>query len=83
MAGTAYWILAQVLIAGEGADSWLARALGKDRKGSASVIVYAIAISVAVLQEWLAQLLYLVVALLWLVPDRHIETHLQAGDFRP
>jgi uncharacterized membrane protein len=80
MAGTAYWILAHVLIAGEGADSLLARAIGKDRKGAASVIVYAIAIPVAFVQEWLAQMLYLAVALLWLVPDRRIEKHLQAGE---
>lgn len=78
MAGTAYWILAHILIASEGTDSLLARAIGKDRKGAASVVVYAIAIPVAFAQEWLAQVLYLAVALLWLVPDRRIEKHLQA-----
>jgi uncharacterized membrane protein len=80
MAGTAYWILAHVLIANEGTDSLLARAIGKDRKGAASVVVYAIAIPVAFVQEWLAQVLYVAVALLWLVPDRRIEKHLQADE---
>lgn len=79
MAGTAYWILAHRLIAGEGADSLLARAIGKDRKGVASVIIYAVAIPIAFLEEWLAQTLYVVVALLWLVPDPRIEKRLQAG----
>ncbi|WP_295392370.1 TMEM175 family protein [uncultured Thiodictyon sp.] len=51
MAGAAYWILVHVLIAGEGTDSLLARAIGRDRKGTASVIIYAIAIPVAVIVQ--------------------------------
>jgi uncharacterized membrane protein len=78
MAGTAYWILAHVLIAGDGADSLLARAIGKDRKGVASVMIYAVAIPLAFFEEWFAQALYVVVALMWLVPDTRIEKHLQA-----
>ncbi len=80
MAGAAYWVLAHVLIASEGADSLLARALGKDHKGLASVIIYAVAIPAAFWHQWLAQACYLIVALLWLVPDRRIEKHLQAVD---
>ena len=80
MAGTAYWILAHVLIAGEGADSLLARAIGKDLKGVASVVIYSVAIPLAFWKEWLAQALYVVVALMWLVPDSRIEKHLPAPE---
>ena len=80
MAGVAYWILAHCLIAEEGPDSLLARAIGKDRKGVLSVVIYAIAIPLAFVAEWLAQVLYVVVALIWLVPDTRIERSLQAND---
>jgi len=76
MAGSAYWILAHCLIAAEGPDSLLARAIGKDRKGVLSVVIYAIAMPLAFIQEWLAQALYVVVALIWLVPDTRIERRL-------
>ena len=75
MAAAAYWILAHVLIAAEGADSFLARAIGKDRKGVASVMIYAAAIPLSFFEEWLAKAMYVLVALIWLVPDRRIEKH--------
>ncbi len=73
MAGAAYWILANALIRTEGPQSLLAKAIGKDHKGTLSVVLYALAIPLAFVSPWLAQVLYLAVALMWLVPDRRIE----------
>ncbi len=73
MAGAAYWILAHALIRTEGPQSLLAKAIGKDHKGTLSVVLYALAIPLAFVSPWLAQALYAVVALMWLVPDRRIE----------
>jgi uncharacterized membrane protein len=73
MAGTAYWILARTIIAAEGANSLLAKAIGKDRKGSLSVVIYAVAIPLAFINQWIAQALYVAVAVMWFVPDRRIE----------
>lgn len=73
MAGTAYWILARALIAVEGRESFLARAIGRDRKGVLSVVLYAAAIPLAFVHRFLAQAVYVGVALIWLVPDRRIE----------
>jgi uncharacterized membrane protein len=73
MSGSAYWILSRVIIASEGRDSLLAKAIGKDLKGNISVVIYAVAILLAFWSQWLAQALYLVVALIWIIPDRRIE----------
>jgi uncharacterized membrane protein len=73
MAGFAYWILARAIIATEGPDSLLAKAVGKDRKGTLSVVLYAAAIPLAFLNQWIAQAIYIAVALVWLIPDRRIE----------
>jgi uncharacterized membrane protein len=73
MAGTAYWILARVIIASEGHDSLLAKAIGNDRKGRMSVLLYALAIPIAFFNQWISQALYVGVALMWLLPDRRIE----------
>jgi uncharacterized membrane protein len=73
MAGVAYWILARAIIATEGRESLLATAIGKDRKGVLSVVLYAVAIPLAFVQQWLAQAIYVSVALMWLVPDKRIE----------
>jgi uncharacterized membrane protein len=73
MAAVAYWILAHTIVAHEGRDSLLSRAIGKDFKGNISVAVYAAAIPLAFVNQWLAQILYVVVALMWLVPDKRIE----------
>lgn len=73
MAGIAYWILTFAIISEEGEDSLLARAVGKDYKGKLSVLFYAVAIPLSFLNEWIAQAIYVLVALLWLVPDRRIE----------
>ena len=73
MASLAYWILARAIIAVDGADSLLAKAIGKDFKGNISVLVYVVSIPLAFANQWIAQLLYVAVALMWLVPDKRIE----------
>jgi uncharacterized membrane protein len=73
MSGIAYLILARTIIAGEGPDSLLARAIGDDRKGKMSLLLYAVAIPLAFVQAWVSHALYVAVALMWLVPDRRIE----------
>jgi len=76
MAGTAYYILVRVLLAGHGSDSILAKAIGRDFKGKISVVIYAMGIALACWLPWLAMALYVSVAIIWLVPDRRIEKHL-------
>jgi uncharacterized membrane protein len=73
LAAIAYYILTRALIAYEGRDSALAIALGRDWKGKISLVIYAIAIPLAFINSWLALLLYVSVAVLWLIPDRRIE----------
>ncbi|MEO8360004.1 MAG: TMEM175 family protein [Vicinamibacteria bacterium] len=77
MCGCAYYILARGLAAHHGQDSKLARALGKDAKGVLSVVIYAIAIGLAFFSPALAGALYVVVALIWLIPDRRMEAALR------
>jgi len=78
LAAIAYFILAHALIAHHGKDSALAKALGEDFKGKVSVIIYAIAILLSFLNSLLACLLYVLVAIIWLIPDRRIEKVLSA-----
>ena len=77
MAAVAYWVLQQTIIASEGPASVLKSAVGGDWKGKFSLLLYMIAIASTFWVQWLAQALYVVVALLWLVPDRRIENALQ------
>ncbi len=76
LAGLAYLILAKTLIAYHETDSALAVALGRDFKGKISLVIYAIAIPLAFVESWIACTLYVVVAILWLIPDRRIEKRL-------
>jgi uncharacterized membrane protein len=73
MAAVAYWILQQLIIASQGHGSLLKRAIGRDWKGKVSPLIYLIAIPVAFWSPWISQGLYVLVALVWLVPDRRIE----------
>ena len=73
MAAIAYWILQQLLIAAQGPDSLLKRAVGGDWKGKLSPVLYAVAIPLAFRWPWASLSLYVVVALIWLIPDRRIE----------
>ena len=80
MAAIAYWILQELIIASQGPDSLLKKAVGGDWKGKASPLLYLVAISVAFWSEWISQGLYVLVALIWLVPDRRIEKVLAGGE---
>jgi uncharacterized membrane protein len=73
MAAIAYYILQTVIIRGQGDDSRLARAIGSDVKGKLSPVLYAIAIVAAFFHPAISAALYVIVALMWLVPDRRIE----------
>jgi uncharacterized membrane protein len=73
MAGIAYLILQQQILRTEGSQSVLAAALGRDIKGKLSPLLCALAIGAAFIHPGIAVVLYLLVALMWLVPDRRIE----------
>ena len=73
MAAVAYWLLQRSIIAKHGKDSLLAVAVGSDLKGKLSPVLYAVAIPSAFVQPWIAGGVYVLVALMWLVPDRRIE----------
>jgi len=76
MAGVAYYVLTRALIRHHGTTSALAIAVGKDIKGKVSVVLYAVAVPLSFLNPWVAFGLYVVVAVMWLVPDRRIESTL-------
>jgi uncharacterized membrane protein len=73
MAAIAYFILARAIIRCEGPGSVLAAAFGRDWKGKVSPVLYILAIGLAFVHEALAQAIYVLVAVMWLVPDRRIE----------
>src|ERR1043165_7137379 len=73
MAAVAYWILQRAIIAQQGRDSLLAAAIGPDWKGKLSPVIYFVAIPLAFVSPWIASGLYVLVALLWFIPDRRIE----------
>lgn len=73
MAAIAYYILAHCLTNVHGKDSLLAQALGKDRKGMISIILYALGIGFSFLNSWIGISLYVAVAVIWFIPDKRIE----------
>ncbi len=73
MAAIAYWILQQAILGEHGSNSILAKAVGRDIKGKISPVLYAIAIISTPFHEWAAEAIYVIVALMWLIPDRRIE----------
>lgn len=73
MAAIAYFLLQHAIVTAEGSASVLKEALGRDWKGKFSLLLYGAAIWAAFHWPWLAQAIYVLVALLWLVPDRRIE----------
>lgn len=79
-AGFAYYILEQLLIRRHGRESRLAQSVGRDRKGITSVMVYAVAIPLALSHPWIACSGYVLVAVMWLIPDRRIERALHTAD---
>jgi uncharacterized membrane protein len=76
MAAIAYYILKTTIIVAQGADSTLAAALGNDTKGKISPAIYVAAIPLAFVNRWISLALYVVVSLMWLVPDRRIESRI-------
>jgi len=74
LAGLAYQLLQSAIVAHQGAESRLREAVGKDVKGKISVGSYVLAIPLAFASCWISLALYVFVALLWLVPDRRIES---------
>jgi uncharacterized membrane protein len=73
IAGIAYLILARTIVALEGEESELGKAIGKDVKSLLSASLYLLAIGLAFVRPWLADAIYVCVALMWLIPDRRIE----------
>ena len=72
-AGVAYYILEQIIIRKQPADSRLADAVGGDSKGKISLVLYAAAIPLAFVHQLISDILYALVALTWLIPDSRIE----------
>ncbi len=72
-AAMAYFILTRVLLRSHGKDSKLAAALGSDFKGKSSAVLYAAAIPLTFVNEWIGLIIYQSVAVLWLVPDKRVE----------
>jgi uncharacterized membrane protein len=73
MPSIAYYLLVQAIIRRHGRDSMLAQAIGQDLKGKVSVVLLIMGIFSAFLEPWVAMALYVVVAIIWIVPDRRIE----------
>ena len=79
LAAIAYYVLQRTIIAAQGPQSTLAHAVGRDVKGKVSPLLYAAGIALAHPARWVSLGLYVIVALMWLIPDRRIEA-VQRGD---
>jgi uncharacterized membrane protein len=75
-ASVAYYILQRMIIAEQGPHSKLKAAVGRDVKGKLSPLIYVAAIVSAFVNQWVSEALYVLVALMWLIPDRRIESKL-------
>jgi uncharacterized membrane protein len=73
MAAVAYYILARLLIRDNGPDSLLAKAFGRDLKGALSIVFYLVGIALSLWHAWLGVAMYVLVAIMWIIPDRRIE----------
>ncbi len=82
LAAIAYYILTHVLISLHGTDSVIATAMGRDFKGKVSVVIYALAIPLAFVDSVASFALYVLVAIMWLIPDRRIERVLTGSVLR-
>ena len=76
MSGVAYNILQTLIVREQGKDSKILKAIGKDFKGKISPVIYLIAIALAFVNQWISDVLYILVALMWLIPDRRIESEI-------
>ena len=75
-AAIAYYVLQSTIISQQGADSKLKAAIGNDLKGKLSPLIYVAAILLAFVNHWISEALYVAAALMWLIPDRRIESKL-------
>jgi len=82
MAAIAYYWLEQTIIASQGRDSVLRQAVGRDWKGIVSPVLYVSAILIAFTSHWVSKAIYVLVALMWLVPDQRIEKALARREAR-
>jgi uncharacterized membrane protein len=73
LAGIAYFILTRTLIRLHGRGSILAESIGRDQKGKMSIVIYTVAIPLAFVRPWIAGAGYIIVAIMWLIPDPRIE----------
>lgn len=73
LAAIAYFLLTRALIALHGRESVLAAAVGRDRKGKVSIVIYLAAVPLAFVDAWISCALYVLAAIVWLIPDRRIE----------
>jgi uncharacterized membrane protein len=76
MAAIAYYLLQEAIIRAQGADSILKEAIGRDWKGKLSPVLYIVAIVATLRFSWMAQTIFVIAALIWLIPDRRIEKRL-------
>jgi uncharacterized membrane protein len=81
MAALAYYLLQQAIIRSQGADSILKKAVGRDWKGKLSPVLYIAAIGATLLTPWISEGIFVAAALIWLIPDRRIESVLPRNDF--
>ena len=78
LSAIAYYILTLALLSIHSRDSVLATALGRDFKGKISMVIYLVAIPLAFVKAWLAYTIYMLVAVMWLIPDRRIERNVES-----
>ena len=76
LAAVAYTLLLRLILKQQGPNSKLAAAVGQDVKGKLSLLCYLLAIALAFVHQWISEGLYVLVALIWLIPDRRIESKL-------
>jgi uncharacterized membrane protein len=82
-AAIAYFFLTKTLVAHHGPNSVLAASIGRDRKGRASLLIYIAAIPLSFVQPWIGCACYVMVAIMWLIPDPRIEKMLSKDSFGP
>ena len=80
MAAIAYYLLERAIIRAQGPDSILKKAVGRDLKGKLSPLLYILAIVATLLSTWIAEAIYVAVAMIWLIPDRRIENVLSRDE---
>jgi uncharacterized membrane protein len=73
MAAVAFYILQTIIVRSQGENSLLGKAIGSDLKGKMSLVLYLIAIASNFVSQWISGSIYILVALIWLIPDKRIE----------